>query len=149
METAGRRVEKFAKTMQSVSIMQSDYETKMKQVFFFYHSFFLILYIQLIDSINKIQTLWGISTFDDSYADAKLQSLEFNDYKKTLKRDWVKEKLFLESLMHDIQTKLKSYCLKNYIPPKGLELNDLDITWKGLIKAEVKKSRQINEKIRE
>ncbi|CCJ28921.1 unnamed protein product [Pneumocystis jirovecii] len=134
VETAGRRVEKFAKTMQSVSIMQSDYETKMKQ---------------LIDSINKIQTLWGISTFDDSYADAKLQSLEFNDYKKTLKRDWVKEKLFLESLMHDIQTKLKSYCLKNYIPPKGLELNDLDITWKGLIKAEVKKSRQINEKIRD
>ncbi|KAG4301887.1 hypothetical protein PCANB_002126 [Pneumocystis canis] len=134
VETAGRRVEKFAKTMQSASLMQNDYEEKMKQ---------------LIDSITEIQASWNMSTFDGSYTDAKRQSLEFIDYKKTLKREWVKEKHFLESLLHNIQTKLRSYCLKNYVPPKGLELNDLDTVWKKLINAEAQKSRQINDKIRD
>ncbi|QSL66599.1 hypothetical protein MERGE_000981 [Pneumocystis wakefieldiae] len=134
VETAGRRVEKFARTMLFASNMQKEYEEKMKD---------------LINSIINIQTLWDMSSFDDSYADAKHQSSEFNEYKKTLKRDWVKQKHDLESLIHDIQTKLRTYCLKSYIPPKGLELNDLNVIWKELIRAEVQRSKQINDKIKD
>ncbi|BFZ59316.1 alpha-actinin [Saitoella coloradoensis] len=133
VETAGRRVENFIQMIMSAWEMQSSYESRMRA---------------LLSVISSIQSHWSTSTFDNSYADAKKQSNDFNEYKKLEKREWVKEKTALESLLGNIQTKLRTYGLKGYEPPEGLGLGDLDGAWRGLLAAEAERSREINGKIR-
>jgi len=67
----------------------------------------------------------------------------------SLKRTWVKEKADLMSLLGNIKTKLATYRLKDYEPPKGLSPATLDIEWGALLKAENARSIKINQKIRE
>lgn len=58
----------------------------------------------------------------DSYQDTKQKGLEFATYKSTQKREWVSERRDLDTLLGNIQTKLKTYNLKPYFPPEGLTL---------------------------
>lgn len=134
VETAGRRVEKFADTMYSAWSMQSDFEVRMKK---------------LLKSINSLLRAWQAATFSGDYEDAKEQSLAFSEFKSSMKRSWTREKMALESLLGNIQTKLKTYGLKSYIPTSGLLLADLDNLWQLLLKEEALRSRAINSKIRE
>jgi len=90
---------------------------------------------------------WTAATFDGTYADAKHQSEQFNAYKRTEKRRFVAEKTDLESLLGNIQTKVKTYGLRVYNPPQGLQLSDLDAAWRTLGKAEAQHSKTINAKI--
>ena len=90
---------------------------------------------------------WKAATFDGTYVDAKQQSEDFNDYKRGEKRRYVAEKTDLESLLGNIQTKVKTYGLRAYTPPRGLQLSDLDIAWRTLGKAEAQRSKTINAKI--
>ncbi|CAG8679193.1 16009_t:CDS:2, partial [Dentiscutata heterogama] len=133
-ETAGRRVAKFAEVMQSVWDMEHDYERRVKQ---------------LMQSIIDRKNVWANSKFDGSYSDAKRRSVEFNQYKSSEKRIWVSEKSDIDTLLGNIQTKLKTYELQPYHPPTGLTLNDLDKAWQSLIEAEAKRYKAINDKIRE
>ena len=79
--------------------------------------------------------------------DAKRQSEQFNNYKRGEKRRYVAEKTELESLLGNIQTKVKTYGLHCYTPPPGLHLSDLDIAWRTLGKSEAQRSKSINAKI--
>jgi hypothetical protein len=90
---------------------------------------------------------WDQTTFDGTYADAKRQSGEFNEYKLHDKRKYISEKTDLESLLGNIQTKVKTYGLKGYVPPRGLALSDLDSAWRTLGRAEAQRSKAINMKI--
>lgn len=81
--------------------------------------------------------------------DAKQQSQQFSSYKRSLKRAWVAEKADLVSLLGNIKTKLSTYRLKDYDPPAGLSLANLDLEWKTLLQDENRRSILINEKIRE
>jgi hypothetical protein len=90
---------------------------------------------------------WGNASFDGTYADAKHQSEAFTNYKRTEKRRFVTEKTELESLLGNIQTKVKTYGLRMYTPPVGLQLSDLDTVWRTLTKAETQRSKTINVKI--
>ncbi|CAG8846885.1 1143_t:CDS:2, partial [Racocetra persica] len=92
---------------------------------------------------------WANSKFDGSYSHAKRQLAEFNQYKGNGKRVWVSEKSDIDTLLGNIQTKLKTYELQPYHPPTGLTLTDLDKVWQSLIDAEVKQYKTINDKIRE
>jgi len=76
--------------------------------------------MQAID--NKISE-WEASTFKGDYSDAKRQSNEFVNYKTSLKRTWVADKRDIDTLLGNIQTKLKTYELKPYHPPHGLSLH--------------------------
>ena len=134
METAGRRVAKFAEVVQSVYSMQHDYEVRAKT---------------LMSSMSDLQEEWDSATFDGTYADAKSQSNAFNEYKKDTKRTWVAEKRELENMLGNIQTKLKTYNLKPYHPPEGYKPADLEKAWQALLKREVKRKRDIREKITE
>ncbi|KAF9897358.1 hypothetical protein BX616_005740, partial [Lobosporangium transversale] len=134
VDTAGRRVAKFAEVMESVWTMQNDYERRVKA---------------LMQAIHNKKAEWESSTFRGDYADAKRQSIEFNNYKTSLKRTWVAEKRDVDTLLGNIQTKLKTYELKPYHPPRGLTLQDLDNFWKNLLIAEEKRYRLINAKIRD
>ncbi|KAF9940342.1 hypothetical protein BGZ65_007308, partial [Modicella reniformis] len=134
VDTAGRRVAKFAEVMESVWTMQNDYERRVWA---------------LMQAIGSKKNAWEASTFRGDYADAKRQSIEFVNYKTSLKRTWVAEKRDVDTLLGNIQTKLKTYDLKPYYPPPGLTLQDLDHFWTELLAAEEKRYRLINAKIRD
>ncbi|CAM0139645.1 unnamed protein product [Umbelopsis sp. WA50703] len=131
VETAGRRVAKFAEVMASVWEMQNDYERRLMAV------------------IDDKQKEWKGTQFSNSYPETKQRSADFTNYKNTDKRAWVTEKQDVDTLLGNIQTKLKTYDLAPYTPPAGLTLADLDKKWKILLESEANYHRSINAKIRE
>ena len=102
---------------------------------------------QFLADIERVCSKWNRASFDGTYADAKHQSEEFTTYKRIEKRRFVAEKTELESLLGNIQTKVKTYGLRMYTPPAGLQLSDLDTAWRSLTKAEAQRSKTINAKI--
>jgi hypothetical protein len=133
IETAGRRLEKFIEVTGSALRMQHGYESRMKA---------------LLAAIESIQSEWSDATFNGSYADAKTQGAKFGQYKKTRKREWITEKAEIATLLGNIRTKLATYGLKEYTPPPGLTLGDLENAWRGLMQAEGKRSVDINNNMR-
>lgn len=134
VENAGRRVEKFVNNMQGAWEMQSAYERRMKA---------------LLKAIREQIQSWQTSEFEGTYADAKRQAAEFSTYKRGLKRDWVAEKSELATLLGNIKTKLGTYRLRPYVPPKELSLEMMDHEWTNLTKSEMVRGQLINETIRE
>jgi len=133
-ETVSRRVEKFAELMQSVWLSRNDYERRVRL---------------LLTALSEIQTHWSASQFAGTYPDAKSHLAAFTAYKHTTKRTWVTEKQDVATLFGNVQTKLRTYGLREYVPPPGLALSDLDDSWKGLLASEAKRSRAINAQIRQ
>ncbi|KAG6891512.1 hypothetical protein C0992_005046 [Termitomyces sp. T32_za158] len=133
-ETVSRRVEKFAELMQSVWVSRNDYERRIKL---------------LLSALAETQFQWAATVFSGSYTDAKELSMDFATYKQTTKRTWVTERQDLATLFGNVQTKLKTYGLREYVPPLGLALSDLDEAWKRLLASEATRSRSINAQIRE
>ncbi|KAI8374666.1 calponin homology domain-containing protein [Radiomyces spectabilis] len=134
VETAGRRVAKFAEVMASIWQMQHDYEERV---------------LRLMEAVADIQSKWRSTQLTDRYLDAKQKGTEFTNYKNGQKREWVAEKRDLDSLLGNIQTKLKTYNLKPYYPPQGLTLPDLDNVWRDLLQHEADYHRSINSKLRQ
>ncbi|KAJ1960151.1 alpha-actinin [Dipsacomyces acuminosporus] len=133
-ETAGRRLGKFTDVMQSVYDMQNDYELRVAQ---------------LIDAIHSKQDGWRKTRFEPVYASARRLSEEFNAYKVSEKRPWTHEKIELDTLLGNIQTKRATYNLSPFVPKKGLSPKDLEAVWKDLAATEVSHRKTINQYIRE
>ncbi|KAK0221697.1 actinin-like protein [Armillaria fumosa] len=133
-ETVSRRVDKFAELMQSVWLSRNDYERRVKL---------------LLHALSEIRAKWSASMFSGTYTDAKSHSADFTTYKQTTKRTWVTEKQDIATLSGNVQTKLKTYGLREYVPPQGLALPDLDEAWKALLASEAQRSRSINAQIRQ
>ncbi|KAH9948880.1 actinin-like protein [Amylocystis lapponica] len=133
-ETVSRRVEKFAELMQSVWLSKNDYERRVRA---------------LLTAIAEIQAQWAAIKFTGTYADAKANSSDFIAYKQSTKRAWVTEKQDVTTLFGNVQTKLRTYGLREYVPPLGLALTDVDTAWSTLLASEAKKSRAINAQIRQ
>ena len=149
--TVSRRVDKFAELMQSVWLIKNDYERRVRLVheIFSYFCSILITYFQLLAALSSIQSQWSAQVFTGTYTDAKDQSAEFTTYKQTTKRTWVAEKQDVATLFGNVQTKLRTYGLREYHPPPGLALSDLDTAWKMLLEKEAGRSRKINAQIRQ
>ncbi|KAJ2018591.1 alpha-actinin [Coemansia sp. S85] len=133
-ETAGRRLGKFADVMQSVFDMQHDYEARVAQ---------------LIAAVRAKQDEWRRTEFEPVYASARRQSDEFNAYKTGLKRTWTHEKIELDTLLGNIQTKRVTYNLAPFSPKAGLTPKDLEAAWSELAAAEVRHRKNINQYIRQ
>ncbi|KAF8810979.1 actinin-like protein [Phlegmacium glaucopus] len=129
--TVSRRVDKFAELMQSVWFIRNDYERR------------------LLAALSSIQSQWAAQVFTGTYTDAKEHSSEFTTYKQTTKRTWVAERQDVTTLFGNVQTKLRTYGLREYSPPAGLALSDLDAAWKVLLEKEAERSRKINAQIRQ
>jgi hypothetical protein len=118
--------------------------------------------------LHDQQQQWATSQFTGSYSDARGQAVRFAEYKQSAKRAWVTEKQDIATLFGNVQTKLKTYKLREYVPPPGLSLlvrrggprcpaeqtgsrdvQDLDAAWSTLLQSEAKRSRSINAQIRE
>jgi hypothetical protein len=134
VENAGRRVEKFVNNMQGAWEMQNGFEQRMKA---------------LLKQIRVQHQAWQECTFEGTYSDAKRQSMEFSQYKRGRKREWVAEKTDLAALLGNIKTKLSTYRLRAYEPPPDLRMEVLEREWSGLMKAEMAQGQLINETIRE
>ncbi|CCL98843.1 uncharacterized protein FIBRA_00849 [Fibroporia radiculosa] len=133
-ETVSRRVEKFAELMHSIWLSKNDYERRVRE---------------LLAAMSEIQTRWSAVQFTGTYTDAKEHSSQFATYKQTTKRKWVTEKQDVTTLFGNVQTKLKTYGLQEYVPPLGLAISDLDAAWIALLTSEAKRSRAINAEIRQ
>jgi hypothetical protein len=119
--------------MQSVWLIRNDYERRVRL---------------LLAALSSIRAQWSSQVFNGTYVDAKSQSAEFTSYKQTTKRTWVTERQDLATLFGNVQTKLKTYGLRDYVPPNGLSLADLEKKWLELLEAEKDRSRGINAQIR-
>jgi hypothetical protein len=124
---------------------------------------------QLVQAIRTTLDQWSDSQLSSTYAEAKRESHDFAQYKRTLKRQWVGQKADLAGMLSNICTKLKTYDMKPYIPPNGLALTvgwsagllllhcltylckpqDIDRCWGELLTGEANRSRAINANIRE
>lgn len=133
-ETVSRRIEKFAELMQSVWTSQNDYERRVRE---------------LLRSMSEMQEVWAAKSFVGTYADAVQHSASFQRYKQTTKRSWVTEKQDVATLFSNVQTKLKTYGLREYVPPPGLAPAEVDASWNNLLQAEATRSRAINAEIRQ
>ena len=99
--------------------------------------------------MHHLLSEWSSSSPQGSYASARSLLSGFNTYKSTQKRQWVQERTDLTALLGNIQTKLKTYNLREWRPRAGLRQRDLDAERAALAQAEVKRSRMINQSIRE
>ncbi|KAJ2776472.1 alpha-actinin [Coemansia interrupta] len=133
-ETAGRRLGKFADVMQSVYDMQHDYEARVGR---------------LISAIHAQQGDWRRTHFEAVYASARALSDAFIKYKGGIKRTWTDEKIELDTLLGNIQTKRVTYNLAPFVPKPGLTPRDLETAWTELAAAEVRHRKAINQYIRE
>lgn len=98
--------------------------------------------------MDALQADWTAATFAGTYADARAQLTQFNQYKIGVKRELVRERTDLAALLGNIQTKLKTYHLPEWIPQQGLRQADLDAASSTLALAEASRSRSINAEIR-
>ncbi|OCB88925.1 actin cross-linking [Sanghuangporus baumii] len=133
-ETVSRRVEKFAELMQSVWLSRNDYERRVRE---------------LLRALKEKQDEWASAQFDGTYAGVKAHSAAFLDYKQTDKRAWVVERQDVATLFGNVQTKLKTYGLREYVPPPDLRLSAVDEAWSALLQAEANRSKAINAEIRQ
>lgn len=133
-ETAGRRLDKFTDVMLSIFDMQSDYEARVSK---------------LMRAIRDKQEMWRQVVFETVYSRARKLSVDFDSYKAGLKRSWTHEKIELDTLLGNIQTKRVTYNLVPFVPKAGSTPNDLEATWKQLAEAEVRHRKAINQYIRE
>nr|KAJ3410787.1 hypothetical protein HK105_002815 [Polyrhizophydium stewartii] len=131
--TAGRRVGQLGQVLHQAWEMQNEYERRVRE---------------LLAAISEVQSTWDNTSFS-GYPDARRKLNEFETYKVTVKRGWVTERREIDSLLGNIQTKLKTYNLTQYTPPAGCTLADVDHHWSVLVNAEADRKRAITHYIRE
>ncbi|CAL5872014.1 uncharacterized protein PFLUO_LOCUS6271 [Penicillium psychrofluorescens] len=134
VENAGRRVEKFVNNMHGAWEMENSYERRVKE---------------LLRVIRTQREGWKNASFEGTYKDVKEQANQFALYKRNEKRQWVAEKSDLAALLGNIKTKLGTYRLRPYEPPRELSLEICDQEWEHLTHDEHKRSQLINETIRD
>ncbi|CEL62555.1 Alpha-actinin-like protein 1 OS=Schizosaccharomyces pombe (strain 972 / ATCC 24843) GN=ain1 PE=3 SV=1 [Rhizoctonia solani AG-1 IB] len=148
--------------MYSVWLSRNDYEKRMRAVCLpllpstSLNGLVPLAHVTNVNPLCQLLAEWSEKTatlasnvFDGTYADAKQQLVEFQAYKNASKRLWVSEKQDLAMLYTNVQTKLRTYGLREYIPPEGVELSNMDEAWSALLAAEATRSKSINAQIRE
>ncbi|KAJ7816124.1 actinin-like protein [Mycena leptocephala] len=151
-ETVSRRVEKFAELMQSVWVSQNELRAACASGAYIIlptHPYMFTLHIPAPFRAHGNSDQLGRQRVHGTYSDAKQQSAGFNAYKHTSKRTWVVEKQDLATLFGNVQTKLRTYGLREYVPPPGLTLSEVDSAWSSLLASEARRSRTINAQIRQ
>jgi len=133
IETAGRRIGKFAEFSKTIQELQHDYEERTRR-----------LLAAVNGKIEELQT----SALADTYEGARAQNAEFRDYKKGIKRQWVAEQNDLAALFTQIQAKLKSIGRPPYVPPAGLAVADVEAQVTALGNAEHARRTALNQNMR-
>ncbi|CED82405.1 actinin-like protein [Phaffia rhodozyma] len=138
-ETVVRRVEKFITTMEGVWSSKNDYERRAR------------LLLQHLSTQRSVwsSTATSLQSNTSTYPAVRGLSTELTDWKKTAKREWVRERGELRDLLGNVRTKLKTYRMRAWEPEEGLGLQFVDESWNQLLGAEVIYSKSINSRIRQ
>lgn len=83
------------------------------------------------------------------YEGARQDIADFNEYRRTQKREWVAEQAELAALYSNIQAKLKVNNLPAYACPSGLALADLDQNLDLLTQTERERRQALNGNLRD
>lgn len=134
LETAGRRVRKFVTVVASIYEMQHDFEARIKA---------------LLKNINGTIHSWESNRISTDYIGAHEQLLSLQQFKSNEKRAWASEKRELDSLLGNIQTKLKTFNLRPYSPPEGCLLSDLEESWNNLVNHQASRRRDLTNSIKD
>ena len=129
IETSARRVEKFLEMTCAIWEQVDLYEKQMSK---------------LLQDLWQTRETWKCVTFEN-YADAMQKSLDFHTYKRVQKRYYVASKAELESILGNIQVRLRSYQLSKYTPKATI--GQLDEELDVLATAEVAYARKITSHI--
>uniref|UniRef100_A0A915EMN4 Spectrin beta chain n=1 Tax=Ditylenchus dipsaci TaxID=166011 RepID=A0A915EMN4_9BILA len=119
--TGAKRVAKVVGGLVQQDQLQDDYEQLSSD---------LLIWIQ-----RTIEWLTN-RNFPNSLREMQDELLAFNEYRKVDKPPKYKEKGELEALFFAIQTKRNAMRRKNYLPPEGLFIHDVESAWLRLDRAE-------------
>ncbi|KAL6046374.1 Alpha-actinin, sarcomeric [Balamuthia mandrillaris] len=133
IETAGRRLGKFADFARTIEQLRHDYEERTRA-----------LNAAVTDKTAELAT----APLGDDYVSAKDNISGFKEYKKTQRREWVVEQADLVHLLASIQAKLRATGRPPYVPPEGLKPSDVDANMDGLRTAERERRRALNANLR-
>jgi Ca2+-binding EF-hand superfamily protein len=121
VETAGRRVNKFAEFEKQIYDLTSEYERRTTA-----------LNAALNGKTEELES----ATVGENYNEVKSNIGDFRQYKRVQKRQWIAEQNDLAALFTTIQAKLKSMNRSPYVPPAGLHVDDVTNNVESLTSAE-------------
>jgi len=132
-EKSGRRIQKFVQFNQSMEKMERDYEGQGGH---------------LLEWINSTVEKFSNDTgFGQTASEAKQSFEEQKVFLSKVKPQKAGEKLDLEALYANIQTKLTVYDRAPYAVPSGLSPEDIDAAWDRLEQAERQRGKAIRENL--
>ena len=134
METGARRIQNFADLISSLIIWKTDFEKRVAI---------------LLAALDNTRATWAEAPTSETYPEAIAAMADFAAFKKTKKREWIKERQELGTLYSNIQTKSRTYGLQRWEPAVNFGLSDLEREWERFVKEEGVRSRAINARIRE
>jgi Ca2+-binding EF-hand superfamily protein len=133
VETAGRRVGKFANFQKSLAELQEEYERRTRA---------------LNGAVTQKANGFAGEPVGNDYSSAKQQINAFKDYKKSQRRQWVSEQAELVTLFGNIQAKQKSFSRPPYVPPTGLAPVDTAKNFEHLQGEEKSRRSNLNNNLR-
>lgn len=98
---------------------------------------------ELLQWIRMTTTQLLTVNFPSSLNGMREEHAKFNQFRTTEKPPKYKEKGYLEALFFTLQTKRKAMSRKQYIPPQGLMMHDIETAWNQLDAAENKRQQLI------
>ncbi|XP_071162084.1 spectrin beta chain-like isoform X8 [Mytilus edulis] len=119
--TGGKRIAKILGSLMDMEAMVDDYETLTSS---------LLEWIQF--TIKRLQD----RNFPNSLEGIQKEVVKFKTYRTVEKPPKYKEKGNIEVQFFNIQAKLKANGQKNYTPPEGLLVHDIETAWLKLEKSE-------------
>jgi len=133
-EVFGKRISNFLLFQKEIGDLQHDYEERTRTL--------------QGESNNKRDELQN-SDLSDSYNDTMDNITEFRNYRKTKRREFIKERDNLATLFNTINLKLISHGLNVYVPPQGLTVDDTASILDNLAAAEATRRSALYGKLRE
>jgi len=131
-EVAGRRIAKLVALAKSNDALKNEYVQKAEA---------------LVNWINDTNTNLQSRDYDNTLAGAENLLMMLKEYKKDVKPGKTENKLELETLLAQLQTKLRMNNRAPYQPPENLTSNAIDALWEQLGKNEIERGEFLRKEI--
>jgi hypothetical protein len=133
-EVFGKRISNFLMFQKEIGDLQHDYEERTRTL--------------QGESNNKRDELQN-SGVSDSYDETMNNITDFRNYRKSKRREFIKERDDLSTLFNTINLKLISHGLSVYVPPHGLTVDDTARVLEDLAAAEATRRSALYAKLRD
>lgn len=131
-QTGGKRIAKIMQDLMTMETMEDDYETYVSN---------LLEWIR-----EKIEQL-SDHTFPNSLDGIQQEMARFKQYRTVEKPKKYEERGKLEAHYFNVQAKLKASGRRQYVPPEGKMINDIEKAWNLLDKAEHTREKAMRDEL--